>query len=173
VERANRWPCRFIVLTGGEPLAGPDLSARPGLVDLTRRLRALGKHITIETAGALFLPDLACDLMSISPKLASASPERDTHQADRLHVEAVRRLMQVYSYQLKFVVSSPQEVPEVQKVLGSLGEIAPERTMLMPQASTTEELQSRSPAIAEACKQAGLRFGPRLHLQLWGSRRGV
>ena len=56
VAQVNRWSCGFVVLTGGEPMIGPDLSVRPGLADLTRRLKALGKHITIETAGACFVP---------------------------------------------------------------------------------------------------------------------
>ena len=73
VEHVNLWPCRFVVLTGGEPLTGPDLAVRPGLVDLSHRLQAAGKHITIETSGVLFVPDLACDLMSISPKLTNAA----------------------------------------------------------------------------------------------------
>jgi 7-carboxy-7-deazaguanine synthase len=173
VEQVRRRRCRFVVLTGGEPMAGPDLSVRPGLADLTHRLKALGVHLTIETAGALFVPDLACDLMSISPKLANSAAASGTHQGDRLDLESLRRLIRAYSYQLKFVVESPADVAEVQKVLAELGELAPERVMLMPQAVTAEELSHRSPAIAEACKQAGLRFGPRLHLLLWGQQRGT
>jgi len=169
VDRINRWPCRFIVLTGGEPMVGPDLAARAGLADLTHRLRALGKHITIETAGLLFVPDLACDLMSISPKLSSQRPGLPESDV----VETVRRLIQAYPYQLKFVVESPQDMDGIQGLLKELGPMETERVMLMPQAATTEELQARSVMVAELCKQTGLRFGQRLHLRLWGPRRSV
>ena len=43
------------------------------LIPLTAGLRERGRHITIETAGTLYLP-VACDLMSISPKLANSTP---------------------------------------------------------------------------------------------------
>jgi 7-carboxy-7-deazaguanine synthase len=147
------------------------------LVDLTHCLRDLGKHITIETAGALFVPDLACDLMSISPKLADSASHQagntGTHQSNRIDPEALSRLIRAYPYQLKFVVDGPADVPEVWAMLEQLGDLAPERVMLMPQAATAEELLAKSPAIAEACQEAGLRFGPRLHVLLWDGRRGV
>jgi 7-carboxy-7-deazaguanine synthase len=168
-EQTNLWPCRFVVLTGGEPLTGPDLSVRPGLVDLSHRLKAAGKHITVETSGVLFVPDLACDLMSISPKLANAG----TQAAGRLDLETIRRLMDAYPYQLKFVVELPEDIEAVRQVLGKLGDLETARVMLMPQASSPEELLRKSPAVAEACKQTGLRFGQRLHLLLWGRQRGV
>ena len=50
------------VVTGGEPMLFAEL------VPLCAALRSQGRHITIETAGTLYLP-VACDLMSISPKL--------------------------------------------------------------------------------------------------------
>ncbi|MBN1505738.1 MAG: 7-carboxy-7-deazaguanine synthase QueE [Sedimentisphaerales bacterium] len=164
VERVSQWPCRFVVLTGGEPMMGPDLAPRAGLVDLTQRLRVLGKHITMETAGVLFMPGLACDLMSISPK-SSGSITSDP--------ETVGRLIRAYPYQLKFVVESPEDIGGVQDMLGKLVPLEPERVMLMPQAATMQELQSRSAMVAELCKRTGLRFGPRLHIQLWGQCRGV
>ena len=170
-ERVNRWSGRFIVLTGGEPMVGPDLAARAGLADLTHRLRASGKHITIETAGILFVPDLACDLMSISPKLPNATTQQfGPVESD---IEAVRQLIQAYPYQIKFVVESPQDMDGIQVMLRELGPVEAERVMLMPQAATAEELQGRSAMVAELCKQTGLRFGQRLHIQLWGARRGV
>ena len=48
------------VVTGGEPMLFEETVA------LTQQLRALGMHITIETAGTVVQP-VACDLMSISP----------------------------------------------------------------------------------------------------------
>ncbi len=177
VQRVNQWPCRFVVLTGGEPLIGPDRSVRPEVVDLTHRLKDLGKHVTIETAGAIFVPDLACDLMSISPKLTNSASApagvAGTHQSDWLDVETLRQLIRVYPYQLKFVIETPGDVEEAQRMLSQLGDFAPERVLLMPQAATTKELRDRSPMVARACQQAGLRFGQRLHILLWGRQRGV
>ena len=36
-----------------------------------------------------------------------------------------------------------------------------------------EDLVARSPWVAEACTRYGFRFSPRLHVMLWGARRGV
>jgi len=177
VEEVNRWPCSFVVLTGGEPMTGPDFSVRPGLVELTHRLKESGRHITIETAGVLFVPDLACDLMSISPKLANSAPgsssHGESHDPLRFDMEVIRRLISVYSYQLKFVVESAQDVAEIRQVLDDLGPMSPERVMLMPQAATAEQLASRSGTVADLCKETGLRFGPRLHIELWNGQRGA
>lgn len=176
-EQVDRRACRFVVLTGGEPMMGPDLAARAGLADLTHRLKASDKHVTIETAGVLFVPDLACDLMSVSPKpaRAAASP-RDvagSGEAAGSDLHAVRQLIHAYPYQVKFVIDSPQDIGWVRSMLKELGPLETERVMLMPQAATTEELQAKSAMVAELCKQTGLRFGLRLHVQLWGRQRGV
>ena len=61
------WETRYVVLTGGEPMLQSEL------IPLADRLKKLGRHITVDTAGTLFLP-VACDLMSISPKLSNATP---------------------------------------------------------------------------------------------------
>ncbi len=171
VERIAQWPGKFVVLTGGEPLVGEDLAVRPGLVELTCRLKALGKHITIETAGTLFVPDLACDLISISPKLGnSTSPA--IHQAGRCDAEVLNRLIAAYPYQLKFVIDSPWDIEEVQEVLGQLGPVDPSRVLLMPQAHTRDELIAKSPMVAELCRKTGFRFCDRLHIFLWSEERG-
>jgi len=47
------------------------------------------------------------------------------------------------------------------------------RILLQPEAVRTEELAERGPWVAEACTRHGFRFSPRLHVLLWGARRGV
>src|SRR4051812_13823906 len=67
VAEVRAYPARHVVVTGGEPMIAREI------LTLTERLRDAGLHITIETAGTIFHP-VACDLMSISPKLANSTP---------------------------------------------------------------------------------------------------
>lgn len=164
------YPARHVVLTGGEPMLFEESVA------LTTRLRALGHHITIETAGTVFRP-VACDLMSISPKLANSTPHQDPfwsvqHDKLRLQPEVLRRLMGHCEYQLKFVVAAPEDLNEIHPIVASLGAAA-DRVLLMPEGRNAETLNERSVWIAEVCKQFGYRYSPRLHVLLWGDRRGI
>ena len=159
---------RHAVVTGGEPMIAP------GIVPLTERLREAGMHITVETAGPIFEP-VACDLMSISPKLSNSTPEgpfRAQHDRLRIQPEVLGRLMARYPYQLKFVMQRPDDLPEVRALVEALA-ADPERVILMPEGTDRKSLGERSVWLAEICKQEGFRFSPRLHVDLWGNRRGV
>lgn len=168
LDEVKAHPARHVVVTGGEPMIAPEI------VPLTERLRAAGLHITIETAGTVFEP-VACDLMSISPKLANSTPEgpfRAQHDRLRIQPEILRRLMSRYDYQLKFVMERPDDLPEVEALVNELG-AGRERVILMPEGTDRESLAQRSVWLAEVCKREGYRFSPRLHVDLWGNRRGV
>ena len=171
VQTIQRWPCKFIVITGGEPMTNSDLP------ELVQKLKALEKHITIETAGIAFIPDLACDLMSISPKLSNSTPEKlelaETHEALRLDVAVLRKLIDNYKYQLKFVVDSQDDLAEIQQTIEKLGNVDSEKVMLMPQAATRDELLVKSPMVAEMCKRTGFTFCQRLQVLLWNNKRGM
>jgi 7-carboxy-7-deazaguanine synthase len=162
-------PVRHVVVTGGEPMIAPEI------IPLTNRLRGLGLHITIETAGTVAKP-VACDLMSISPKLSNSTPRDDrwAAQHDRLRIqpETLAELMTRYEYQLKFVIERPEDMDEVRALVESLG-AARERVALMPEGTDPERLRERSRWLVEICKEDGFRFCPRLHVDLWGNRRGV
>ncbi len=161
-----------VVLTGGEPMLAPDV------VSLTRELSSLGQHITIETAGTVYAP-VVCNLMSLSPKLANSTPwEREggrraeAHEHLRLQPGVLRRLMEDYEYQLKFVVASPSDLEELNSLVASLG-AEPSRVWLMPEGVDRDELAERSAWLVDIAKREGYRFTPRLHIDLFGHRRGV
>src|SRR5271163_673469 len=110
-----------VVVTGGEPMIQEDI------VRVTRRLKDFDLHITIETAGTVYHP-VQCDLMSISPKLANSTPsQRDggrwAAQHDRLRYqpEVLKRLMGEYPYQIKFVVTAPEDLEEIAAVIAETG----------------------------------------------------
>jgi 7-carboxy-7-deazaguanine synthase len=172
VASVQEFGARHVVLTGGEPMIALQV------VNLTNRLRQADLHITIETAGTVYAP-VACDLMSISPKLANSTPrEREggrwaaQHERLRYQPEILKRLITEYSYQLKFVVMSPEDLAEIEKICTNIG-AERERVVLMPEGTTPEVLRERGQWLAEICKQRGYRYSPRLHVDLWGDRRGV
>jgi 7-carboxy-7-deazaguanine synthase len=147
----------------------------PDIIALCARLRERGMHITVETAGTVFAP-VACDLMSISPKLANSTPldARWNRQHERLRIQpaVLAELMERYEYQLKFVIERPDDLDEVRRLVGMLSADR-ERVILMPEGTDSERLRERGLWLAEVCKEEGFRFSPRLHVDLWGNRRGV
>ncbi|MBP8304409.1 MAG: 7-carboxy-7-deazaguanine synthase QueE [Phycisphaerae bacterium] len=170
LERIGPWPSRFVVITGGEPMATMDLRPRPELGDLCRGLKAMGFHITVETSGVVFVPGLACDLMSISPKPGFLEARQGG--CTQSHLEPVRRLVAQYDHQLKIVVHASTTVAEIQGLLDRLGGLDPRKVMLMPQARTREELLAHSPRVAQMCLDGGWVFSPRLQVLLWDAQRG-
>jgi 7-carboxy-7-deazaguanine synthase len=161
-----------IVITGGEPMIAPEVPR------LTRIMHEASHHVTIETAGTVYAP-VACDLMSISPKLSNSIPyEREggkwAAQHDRLRYrpEILKRLIGEHSYQLKFVVTSPGDLDEIDEIRENLS-AERERIILMPEGTSRELVRERGLWLAEVCKTSGYRYSPRLHIDLWGDKRGV
>jgi len=176
VERVFAYSCGHVVLTGGEPMVAK------GIHELALRLKEAGKHITIETAGTIAPEGIACDLASLSPKLANSTPSEELagaawverHEKTRLQPEILRQWIDFYSFQLKFVVSDEQQLAEINHLIVSLDRIIPAcKTLLMPEGVTLEILGSRRDWLVDACKQHGFRFCQRLHIDLFGNTRGT
>jgi 7-carboxy-7-deazaguanine synthase len=159
---------KHVVLTGGEPMIAPSI------VELSELFRRRGMHITVETAGTVSTP-VACDLMSISPKLSNSTPEgifRTRHETLRLQPDVLKQLTADYEYQLKFVIARQDDIDEVCAVVSQLSAPAG-KVILMPEGINGEILHERGVWLAEICKRYGFRFSPRLHVDLYGNRRGV
>ncbi|MGO8750194.1 MAG: 7-carboxy-7-deazaguanine synthase QueE [Thermoguttaceae bacterium] len=172
VARVAELGAEHIVLTGGEPMLFPDL------IPLTEELRRLKRHVTIETAGTRFLA-VACDLMSISPKLSNSTPSMEyadwsrRHEQTRHAPEVIRRLIRTWTYQLKFVVDSIAACQEVERYLQQFPETDRSRIMLMPEGTDQAILAERAAWLIPYCAEQGLRYCPRRQIEWYGLKRGT
>lgn len=175
VAMVRTHPARHVVLTGGEPMLAKEIR------ELAGELKTLGYHITIETAATIVPDGIACDLASMSPKLKNSAPDerlddtwRKKHEALRWQPDVVRAWLDSYGFQLKFVVAQEADVDEIEAMLATLGrEIPRAKVLLMPEGTTVEVLRSRAGWLGELCKTRGYRYAPRLHVELYGNKRGT
>jgi len=175
VAEVSKHPTRHVVLTGGEPMVAS------GIGELAGKLRQLGRHVTIETAATIAPGGIACDLASLSPKLLNSAPDplkhaawRRRHEALRWRPEVVRAWLDGYAWQLKFVVTQPADIEEIEGMLEQLQRDVPRhKVLLMPEGTTAAILRRRAPWLSELCKQRGFRYAPRLQIELYGNQRGT
>lgn len=166
---------RHVVLTGGEPMIAKEIRT------LAADVKKTGRHITIETAATVAPEGIACDLASLSPKLLNSAPDaekhgawRKKHDATRWQPDAVREWIDRYPYQFKFVVSRPDDVEELEHMLAALKrEIPRHKVLLMPEGTSLEKMRGRAGWLGELCKARGYRYAHRLHIELYGNKRGT
>jgi 7-carboxy-7-deazaguanine synthase len=171
IREVRKYPARHVVMTGGEPLLAPQI------VELTQELKRTSAHITIETAATIFKP-VACDLISLSPKLANSTPWKrekgkfaKMHEERRLNFGVMQEFLGGYDYQLKFVVERRRDFEEIGKLLDKLSPVDRTRVLVMAQGKTSGELRRKTKWIVALCKKHGYGFTPRLHIELFGNRR--
>lgn len=173
ISQVEALACRHVVITGGEPMLFAEM------IPLCEQLHENGKHITIETAGTLYLP-LECDLMSISPKLSNSAPSADDypkwhvrHQHTRHQPDVIRKLINEHDYQLKFVVNSSDDCDEIRQYLQQFPEVVNDRVLLMPQGVDTRVLNETGVWLEPHCSDHGLQFCPRKQIEWFGMARGT
>ena len=158
---ASAFPCRRVVVTGGEPLESPLFSP------LVAGLKAAGFTIEVETSGTRSPSAVAVDQWNVSLKLRNSG----VAEATRLDAEAIAAFLAREAW-WKFVVTAPDDVEEVRGLVERFA-LPPERILLMPEGVRREEVLERSAWVVEECRRHGWRYSPRLHVLFWGARRGV
>jgi 7-carboxy-7-deazaguanine synthase len=174
VTRAQSFECRHVVFTGGEPLIMPEAD------ELCRAIKARGWHLTVETAATVF-KKLPLDLASLSPKLSNSTPhDRDggkyaaSHERQRINVDVIQQFIDTSAdFQLKFVVAQTADLTEIEQLLTRLRGFEPADVLLMPEGTDVATLASRAIWIADQCRHRGFRYCPRLHVELYGNKRGT
>lgn len=167
-ERVLAFGCGRTVITGGEPL----LQENAFLEMIEHIRKQQPEHqFEVETNGTR-IPSAAfhhgVDQFNVSPKLANAGmPE-----ALRLNAEALKFFASSPKAWFKFVVAEPTDLEEIEALCASYT-IPRQRVLLMPEGRTSAELDRHAAWLAETCRDRGFRFCDRLHIRLWGDKRGV
>ena len=178
LDEVNRHAARHVVVTGGEPMIAREISLLLG------RFHKDGKHITVETAGTVAPePGVVVDLASISPKLKNSVPTVEKagagwvrrHEETRFQPQVIRAWMErAGDYQLKFVISSEDDLQEARELVAALGcAVPPDKVLLMPEGTSLEVMRGRYELLVSACLKHGYRLSPRLHIELFGNKRGT
>ena len=171
VDTISQYRCKHVVITGGEPF----IQARE-LMELCCELDKRGHHITIETNATLFAP-VPAHLISMSPKLRNSNPPTDNrffkrHERGRIRPDVIRKFLDQYPCQVKFVVDTPEDLAEIQALQTEV-DIPAETILLMPQGTTPAVLRQKQEWLVDLCKENGYRYSPRVHVDIWGDKRGV
>ena len=182
---------RHVVITGGEPL----LQKRP-LAQLCQQLKTeLNLHLTLETNGTLYDEEVAkwVDLFSISPKLSNSTPTPEKLAFYKLtesgptkfHNEKRRNTNVLQAYinlcnetnkdlQLKYVVGKKSDAIEIESdFLTHLKNYKKDDILVMPLGASRQELALSAPLVMELAITNGWRYSPRVHIEMFGSKKGV
>ena len=162
---ARQYPCKNVVLTGGEPMMQQEA--------LLLLMEKLGPDywFEIETNGTI-PPEPAFDerinQYNVSPKLANSNNPKKLREKPT----AYRFFTQSPKATFKFVIAEQQDLKEVLELVDRYG-IPSEKIYLMPEGTSTENLAGKQAWLVEICKAYGFHFTTRLHIFLYGNKRGV
>ena len=97
----------------------------------------------------------------------------ERHELTRRRPEIVQQLISRHAYQLKFVVSSPDDLAEITDYLKLLKPVENRRVCLMPEGVDAATLAEREQWLVPICDELGFTFCPRQHIHWYGNKRGT
>lgn len=151
----------LLVVTGGEPLE------YPGIQGILAWAARLWPRVEVETSGAGVVPTVPGNVeWRWSPKLSRVSSKSG------LTWEAAPAIKASARFVCKVVVQDEQDWHEACERVSQAG-VSPAHVVIMPEGMTREAVRDRMAWLAPRCVQAGFRLSPRLHIDIWGARRGV
>lgn len=162
-DQIKQHDCRNVVITGGEPML-----QQSALVEM---MKLLPQHyFEVETNATMHISpefDQLVHQYNCSPKLANSSVVKE-HRRTKFFSDYAHNMKSVF----KFVVSTDEDLIEVEEIVEDY-EIPRGNIWLMSEGRTQDEQNDKSQWLAEIVKRRGWRFCSRLHIALWGSRRGI
>jgi 7-carboxy-7-deazaguanine synthase len=160
-----------LIITGGEPMMQQDdIIAFIRFLKVDKKLNFL--RIEIETNGTIaprFELDMQVTQYNVSAKLANSGMS----EKERIKPAALQALAVNVNTVFKFVVSSIDDLIEIQSTFINPFTIPANNVWLMPAADNREKLNALLPQVAEWCKTFKYSLSNRLHIEIWNEKTGV
>ena len=163
---------KHVVITGGEPTMQTDLAV------VVNEFVHNAYKVTIETNGTFYIPKMNNAFMSISPKLKNSyaqpedSIEAKMHKSKNIWEHTTSQWMKTNDYQLKFVYNTMADVEEVLDIQKRL-QVPQKKIYMMPQGITQEQLKQKEKELFQICLNNGWNYTPRMHIDIFGNKRGI
>ena len=151
----NRYDCRNVVITGGEPF----LQWTTGLKDLHEELVRSGYCLSYETSGKIDIPALEDATIVMSPKYIEGKWHLPLENIPKAHY-------------YKFVAEDAEGLGEIDRFVKDHA-ISKDRVFIMPQGMTRAEQFKRMEPVFSFCRDNGYSMSPRLHVLIFDNKRGV
>ena len=166
LERILAYSMDHLVVTGGEPL----LQQQPLASLLSKLKKRKDCFVEIETNGSVRASEALqglVDQWNVSPKLESSG----NSVYSREKKECMNSFALLGNAFFKFVVQTKDDLEEVESLVRRYS-IRPSKVILMPEGTEAAILRERTIWLSEICENRGYRLTPRLHILLWGNKRG-
>lgn len=168
IDYINGFEIKRLVITGGEPLIQQNK-----IIELAQGLRDANEDywVEVETNGTITPKAETFDVIdqfNVSPKLANSGNLLNK----RYKIDTLKAFANSGKADFKFVVSNNRDIEEILTIVNESG-IAHDRVFLMPEGRTKEEVEANQLKLVDLAKQNNFNVTTRLHVLIWGAKRGV
>lgn len=158
-----------LVITGGEPLLQTKMIE--DFIDWVRININSETFVEIETNGSIIPSDKLIDrvdLWNVSPKLSNSGND----QVARFNEKALLTLHNLTKrVQFKFVVDTEDSMNEILSDFRMICDL--DKMVFMPSGENQTLLNKHKELVISKCKELGVRFSTRLHIDIWNQKTGI
>jgi 7-cyano-7-deazaguanosine (preQ0) biosynthesis protein QueE len=168
VDNITGYKANRLVITGGEPLMQQDK-----ITDLITGIRLKDPNfiVEIETNGTIAPTEELTELVdqfNVSPKLSnSGNITKKRHKK-----KALEAFAGIPHADFKFVVSDDEDIAELKEMVEDY-KIPHPRVYLMAEGRTPTKVEAKQLKLVEVAKDNNFNLTTRLHVLIWGAKRGV